>query len=71
MTDRSEKYDGEKDLDQDAIVAVLPPDDDWVSLPPSNGEIAVADSDSDIAMKKMAWHSSLMMLRKSKSKSRP
>lgn len=28
--DNVEKYDGEKDLDQGAVVAVLPPDD-WVS----------------------------------------
>ena len=27
--DNIEKYNGEKDMDQDAVVAVLPPDD-WV-----------------------------------------
>lgn len=30
--DNVEKYDGEKNMDQDAVVAVLPPDD-WVCRP--------------------------------------
>lgn len=37
MVDRLDKYDGEKDLNTDEIVAVLPPDD-WVRFALDLGE---------------------------------
>jgi hypothetical protein len=37
MVDRLDKYDGEKDLNTDEIVAVLPPDD-WVRSTVDIGE---------------------------------